>query len=351
MKCVVVTGGAGFIGSHTCLLLLERGYSVFIIDSLANSFIDTIDRIKKLFALSNKKNKNKIYFYKSDLKDCNALENIFEEIKIKSFDIESVFHFAGFKSASKSIDNPIEYWNNNLMATINLIRISCKYSCKNLIFSSSAIVYGNENNTPLKEDSIVKPLNPYGHTKQAIENILFDVTNQKESRMRVICLRYFNPIGAHVSGKLGENAKNISENLFPLICEVAAGKRKKLIINGEDWPTFDGTCIRDYIHIMDLAEAHIKALEYLKTNGKNFLILNVGTGKGTSVKQLVNTFEKTNKISIDYDIGERRKGDSAISYANSEYSHSILKWRPNRNLETMCLDGWKWYLYLINEKK
>lgn len=351
MKCVVVTGGAGFVGSHTCLLLLETGYTIFIIDSLENSFIDTFDRIKKLNDLSNYKYKNSIYFYKSDLKDFAKLEFIFEEIKRKEFKIECVFHFAGLKSASKSIDYPIEYWSSNLIGTINLIKIISKYNCKNFIFSSSAIVYGNENKIPLKEDSIVDPLNPYGNTKYAIEKFLFDVTNQNYFEFNVVCLRYFNPIGAHDSGFLGENSKNISENLFPLICDVAAGRREKLIIYGDDWPTHDGTCIRDYIHIMDLAEAHIKALDYLTNNSNNFLILNVGTGKGTSVKELIKTFEKVNKISIEYEIGNRRNGDCAISYANSKISQSILDWYPRRNLEKMCLDGWRWHSNLINKIK
>lgn len=348
MKSILITGGSGFIGSHISLLLLEQGYNVFVIDSLLNSSSEVIKKIKDIYLSKNCEAKNGIYFFRGDLKNISDLDQFFEYIISKNCVIEAVFHLAGLKSASNSIRKPLHYWNNNLISTLNLMKIMSKYSCKKLIFSSSAIVYSHKNKFPLTEESIINPINPYGRTKQAIENLLFDLANSKNLNLQVICLRYFNPIGAYQTGEIGENSKTIPENLFPLICEVAAKKVSKLTINGNDWPTKDGTCIRDYIHIMDLAEAHIKSLDYLNNNKDKFLVFNVGTGKGVSVLELVKTFEKANNIRINYVFGPRREGDSAVSYANCDLAFQKLNWTSKRNLYEMCIDGWNWYQNINN---
>ena len=255
-----------------------------------------------------------------------------------------MIHFAGLKSVNESINNPIEYWDNNVLGSLNLFRVMDKYNCKTIVFSSSANIYAKSNdNRKLKENSEIKPNNPYGETKAAIEKILFNLSQSSNSQWRIANLRYFNPIGAHFSGLIGENPNGIPSNIFPFITQVAAKRIEFLNIFGNDWSTHDGTGVRDYIHIMDLAEGHVSALEYLFKE-KKVVNLNLGTGKGTSVLDLINTFKKVNKIDLPYKIKGRRDGDLGYVVANNSLAQSLLNWKPSRSLDEMCKDGWNWQL-------
>ncbi len=340
MRNILITGGTGYIGSHTCLPLLKGGYKLTIIDSNVNSTPTSIERIKKI--LKNNFSENQISFFKGDIRDKPFLENIFSNAIKENNPVEAVIHFAGLKSVSESIEKPLLYWENNVFGSICLIDIMTKYECRNIVFSSSASIYGNTSFEPILETSEIKPCTPYGYTKVAIENILASIFKSSKNSWRIANLRYFNPIGAHESGFIGENPLDTPNNLFPIICRVANGKMNELQIFGKDWPTIDGTGIRDYIHIMDLADAHYAALEFLFRNKPQILNLNVGTGNGTSVLELVNKFMKVNKCNVPYRFTEKRLGDLPFIVANNTQVTSILKWKPKRNIEQMCIDGWKW---------
>ena len=262
----------------------------------------------------------------------------------KGYPINGVIHFAGLKSVEESIKEPLIYWDNNVCGTLILLKVMQLFHCETIVFSSSATVYGNSEKSPLKESFKIKALNPYGQTKATIEQILDDLFRSSKNNLKVANLRYFNPIGAHSSGFIGEEPLNKPNNLFPYICYVAAGKYKKLNIYGNDWPTSDGTCIRDYIHVMDLAEAHTCAIKYLLCRDPLILNLNVGTGIGTSVLQLVETFIEVNKCDVPYQFTNRRKGDVAQLIADNQKAISILNWSPKKNLKDMCRDGWRWRL-------
>ena len=264
MKTVLVTGGAGFIGSHTCLRLLEEGLDVFVIDSFVNSNKQSLHKVLKIFSDSFKDKQNKIHIYEGDIRDKNLLIKIFEEAKKLKKTIDGVIHFAGLKSVKESCKDPLLYWNNNLIGTISLLKIMEEFNCRKLIFSSSATVYKYNSNKLINENEKLNPSNPYGQTKLAIEKILYDLYNKKEDKWKIISLRYFNPVGAHPSGLIGECPNGIPNNIFPYICGVAIGKFDYLKIFGNDWPTHDGTGIRDFIHVMDLAKAHTLALNHLK---------------------------------------------------------------------------------------
>ena len=339
---VLVTGGAGFIGSHTCFALLEKGYSVVVVDSLINSQRKSLQRVIEILQNNSNLKNLDIDIKISDIRDEYVLEKLFLEYKKLDQPIQAVIHFAGRKSVKESFINPLLYWDVNVNGSINLLKVMDKYNCRTIVFSSSATIYGCSNNLPLKENTEIKPINPYGRTKVVIEQILNDTYNSQPRKWNIANLRYFNPIGAHSSGMIGEDPKGVPNNIFPYITQVASGALDELSIFGNDWPTTDGTCIRDYIHVMDLAEGHIAALNYLN-QGKNKIVnLNLGTGLGTSVLELINTFEKVNNIKISKNFSGRRTGDYCTVIADNSLALSCLNWSPKRDLEKMCLDGWHW---------
>lgn len=326
---ILITGGTGYIGSHTVVELLKDNENIIVLDNFSNSKPDVIEKIIKIT------NKN-FKFYKVDLLDEISIENIF-----KKNNIESVIHFAGLKAVGESVQKPLEYYYNNITGTLNLLKIMKKYKCKKIVFSSSATVYGLPKNLPIKEDFALCATNPYGNTKLMIEQILQDLYISDKS-FKISILRYFNPIGAHSSGIIGEDPNNIPNNLMPYILGVALKKFKKLNIFGNDYDTIDGTGVRDYIHVVDLAKGHLKALKNIRTDKKNneVEIYNLGTGKGYSVLELVNTFEKVNKIKINYEITKRRNGDISKCYANPKKAKEQLGWVAEKNIEDMCKDSW-----------
>ncbi len=325
---ILVTGGTGYIGSHTSIELLKRGEEIVILDNLSNSKIEMCDSIKKLSGKDFK-------FYKVDLLDKENVEKIFKENKI-----DEVIHFAGLKAVGESCEKPIEYYHNNITGTLNLIDVMRKYDCKKIVFSSSATVYGDPATVPIKENFPLSTTNPYGSTKLMIEQILTDVYKSDNS-WTVILLRYFNPIGAHESGEIGENPNGIPNNLMPYINYVAAGKLDHLNVFGNDYDTHDGTGVRDYIHVVDLAIGHLKALDKArKITGVE--AYNLGTGIGYSVLDIVKAFEKANDIEIKYEIAARRPGDIAVCYADPSKAKNDLGWEAVRDLEQMCKDAWRY---------
>lgn len=324
---ILITGGAGYIGSHTCVELLEQNNKIVVIDNFSNSKLEVLDKIKKIT------NKN-FKFYEIDLLDKEELNKVFEENNI-----ESVIHFAGYKAVGESVENPLMYYNNNIIGTLNLLEEMNKNKVKNIVFSSSATVYGESEELPIKEHFPLSVINPYGRTKLMIEEILSDVyISDKE--WNVVILRYFNPVGAHESSLIGENPNGIPNNLMPYIVQVASGEREYLNIFGNDYPTHDGTGVRDYIHVVDLAKGHINALERLKLK-KGIEIYNLGTGKGHSVLEMVQAFEKVNNIKIPYKITDRRSGDIAECYADPEKAHRELGWISERGIEDLCRSAWE----------
>tara|TARA_B100000886_G_scaffold338154_1_gene300378 strand:- start:271 stop:1335 length:1065 start_codon:yes stop_codon:yes gene_type:complete len=341
MKTILVTGGTGYIGSHICVSLKSSNYRVIVVDSNVNSSEQSLDGVKKIINQKNL-NSNDLNFYKGDLRDQKFLKHLFSEAYEKGYPIEGVIHLAGLKSVEESTKNPILYWDNNLCGTINLLKVMNLFDCKTIVFSSSATIYGNSEISPLKESFEIKPCNPYGQTKASIELILESIFNNSKNSWRIANLRYFNPIGAHESGLIGEDPLNKPNNLFPYICLVASGKYEKLNIFGKNWPTHDGTGVRDYIHVMDLADAHKSSLKFLINKKPQIITLNVGTGIGTSVLELVNTFEKVNNCKIKYNFCERRPGDVSVLIAENKKAISLLNWEPKRDIKQMCRDGWKW---------
>ena len=328
MKTILVTGGAGYIGSHTVVDLLENNYNVVIIDNFSNSKPKVLENIKKI---TNKDYK----FYEGDVQDKKLLEKIFNENKI-----EGVIHFAALKAVGESVEKPLEYYHNNLFSTITLLEVMKKYNSKNFIFSSSATVYGVPKSLPLKEDAPLSVSNPYGATKLMIEDILKDLYASDNS-WNIVILRYFNPVGCHSSHLIGEDPNGIPNNLMPYIVKVATGKLEQLSIFGDDYDTVDGTGVRDYIHVVDLANGHVKALDRL-FNGYGLTICNLGTGKGVSVLEMVKTFEKVNNVKINYKITERRPGDIAVCYADPTKAFKELNWKAIYNLEDMCRDAYNY---------
>ncbi len=342
MKNILVTGGAGFIGSHTCLALLQKGYEVFVIDSFFNSSPKSLDRVVDILNSEKGYGFRSIKVFRGDLCNKTFVEKVFQYFFKEEINIDGVIHLASLKSVSDSLKNPILYWKNNLYGMINLLELMKKINCKNLVFSSSATVYGNHGDTTLKENFITKPDNPYGNSKLLIEILLNDIFHANELDWKFASLRYFNPIGAHNSGLLGEEPKGNPNNIFPLIINTAFGVQKEFKIYGNDWPTKDGTTIRDYIHIMDLAESHVKIFEYLNLKKTANLKLNIGTGRKTSVLDLLATFEMVNKVKVPYIFCDRRPGDIPYLVADNNLSISKFKIIPTRNIEDMCRDGWRW---------
>ena len=340
---ILVTGGAGFIGSHTCVALLEKGYEIIVLDSYINSHEKSLKRVIQILEL-NSNNDIKLETLRSDIRDSGGLEKIFSQSKRLGKPIIAVLHFAGLKAVEESVRNPLHYWDVNVNGSINLFRVMDKYRCRTIIFSSSATIYNLSNNDVLLESSEIKPTNPYGSSKATIEKILNDIFLSNKLEWRIANLRYFNPIGAHTSGLIGESPIGVPNNIFPYITQVASGNLEKLTVFGSDWPTLDGTGVRDYIHVMDVAEGHIAALEYLINGEPQIININLGTQIGTSVLELINTFERVNNVKIPYQFQGRRVGDSCSVIADNSLATNLLEWFPKRNLEEMCIDGWKWQL-------
>ncbi len=328
MQSILVTGGTGFIGSHTILELLKSDYRVVALDNLSNSKEASLERVEKITG-------EKITFRKIDLLDVPSLDELFGE-----FDIDAVIHFAGLKAVGESVEKPLDYYSNNVTGTINLCQIMNRYSVKRMVFSSSATVYGDPSESPLTEDSGLSATNPYGQTKLTIEYILRDLC-ASDPEWKTALLRYFNPVGAHESGLIGEDPSGKPNNLMPFVTQVAVGKRDKLSVFGGDYPTPDGTGIRDYIHVVDLAKGHLKSLEHLE-NVTGAEAYNLGTGKGSSVLDVIHTFEKATGKKIPYEIVDRRPGDAAICFANASKAKKELGWETKKTLEEMCSDAWNW---------
>ncbi len=343
LRSILITGGTGFIGSHTCLKLLEKGYFLYVVDSFINSSPKVLRKLEELFPQGSEKFNQQFNLIEGDIRDSTVIENIFINSINQNRCIEAVIHFAGLKSVEESLLNPSLYWDINVGGSIALVKVLEKYNCRTIVFSSSATVYNSISDSPLSENCEVRPCNPYGETKATVENILRSLYKNKRKDWRVINLRYFNPIGAHSSGVIGEDPIRKTNNLFPYLSKVASGNKEVLKIFGNDWPTFDGTAIRDYIHIMDLADVHCLALEYLlQKEESRFLCLNVGTGKGTSILELLKTYEIVNSCKIPFIYVDRRPGDIAISFAKTELATSILNWKPKFDISDMCRDGWNW---------
>lgn len=329
MKTILLAGGAGYIGSHTAVELLDCGYNVIIADNFSNSCPEAINRIEEITGKTVK-------YYELDIKDSKALDAVFAENNI-----DAVIHFAGLKAVGESVEKPVMYYRNNIDTTLSLLESMNKHGVKNIIFSSSATVYGEENPVPYTEEMKRGTCtNPYGWTKVMMEQIFEDAA-KADKELSVVLLRYFNPIGAHESGRIGEDPQGIPNNLMPYISQVAVGRREKLTIFGNDYPTPDGTCTRDYIHVVDLAKGHVKAIEYIFDH-KGTEVFNLGTGTPYSVTEIVETFEKVNGIKVNHVYGPRRAGDLAECYANSDKALRILGWKTEKSLADMCRDSWNW---------
>ena len=326
---VLVTGGAGYIGSHTCVELIEAGYTPIVIDNLSNSNPESLNRVKQITG-------KEVCFYEGDVRDEAKLEQIFAE-----HEIGCAIHFAGLKAVGESVAMPLEYYDNNLCSTMTLARVMRKHNVKNIVFSSSATVYSGDNEMPLRENSKTgNCTNPYGWTKYMCEQILRDLAFA-DKEWSVVLLRYFNPVGAHKSGMIGEHPNGIPNNLMPYISQTAIGKRHHLSVFGNDYPTHDGTGVRDYIHVVDLAKGHVAAVRYMEAN-KGEAVFNLGTGTGYSVLDMVHGFEQANDLKVPYEIAPRRPGDLATCYADPAKSAEQLGWKAQYNQVDMCRDAWNW---------
>lgn len=328
---ILITGGAGYIGSHTLVELANANYDFIVYDNLSNSSAESLKRVEKIIGKS-------ITFINGDIRDTQKLKELFS-----SHTISSVIHFAGLKAVGQSVEQPLEYYDNNVVGTLRLLEVMKEFGCKKIVFSSSATVYGDPATTPILENFPVGgTTNPYGTSKYMIERILEDLY-VSDNTFKIVILRYFNPVGAHKSGTIGEDPNGIPNNLMPFITQVAVGKREYLNVFGSDYDTHDGTGVRDYIHVVDLAYGHVKAIEYLDAN-ENIkpLIVNLGTGTGYSVLDVVKAFEKASGKKVPYKLVDRRAGDIAKCYANPSFAKEVLGWEAKRNLDEMCEDSWRW---------
>ena len=328
---ILVTGGAGYIGSHTCIALHEAGYEIVVYDNLSNSSREAVNRVSTIVGQS-------IEFIEGDIRDVDLLRQVFSDNQFFG-----VIHFAGLKAVGESVTKPLLYYNNNVSGTITLLEVMAEYDVKNLVFSSSATVYGDPERLPIDENSPRSCTNPYGQSKLTVEHILEDLAVSDES-WNLIPLRYFNPVGAHPSGQIGEDPNDIPNNLMPYISQVAVGKLSKLSIFGNDYPTIDGTGVRDFIHVTDLAQGHVAALSYLEQQAVpvGFLPINLGTGKGTSVLELVTAFSEVSGEDIPYQFADRRAGDIASCYASADKARDLLGWQAKLSITDMCQDSWRW---------
>jgi len=325
---VLVTGGAGYIGSHTCIALHEAGFEFVVFDNLCNSSVESLKRVEKIID-------KKIAFVEGDIRSEKDLQSVFD-----NYTIDSVIHFAGLKAVGESVEKPLEYYDNNINGTIVLCEVMRKNNCKRIVFSSSATVYGDPHTTPIKEDFPLSTTNPYGRTKLFNEEILRDL-HTSDAAWQVVLLRYFNPVGAHKSGTIGEDPNGIPNNLMPFISQTAVGKREALNVFGGDYDTHDGTGVRDYIHVVDLAAGHVKALEKI-TALTEVLTVNLGTGNGYSVLDMVKAFEAASGKKVPYNIVARRAGDIAKCFADPSYAFEKLDWRAQKGVKEMCEDSWRW---------
>lgn len=325
---ILISGGTGYIGSHACVEFLKDGEELLVLDNLSNSNKSVISRVKSICGRGP-------LFVDGDIRDAELLQKLFQKYPIKS-----VIHFAGLKAVGESVANPLRYYDNNVSGSLNLLKAMATHNVKTIVFSSSATVYGEPENLPITENSRLGPVNPYGQTKLMIEKILLDLA-LSDPVWRIAILRYFNPVGAHESGLIGEAPKGTPNNLMPYIGRVATGQAKNLAVFGNDYPTPDGTGIRDYIHVVDLVRGHIKALEYLSKN-KGAEVFNLGTGRGYSVLEMIAAFQQASGRNIPWRIHPRRSGDVASSYADAEKAERLLGWKAEKNLESMCRDSWRW---------
>ena len=328
MQKILITGGTGFIGSHTAVELLNTGHQVVIVDNLCNSSAKVLDRIE---ALAGKH----FSFIQADVRDSAALDRIFAEHRI-----DGVIHFAGLKAVGESVAQPLRYFDNNVGSTLALLQAMDRANVRRIVFSSSATVYGDPDQVPITESSRLQVTNPYGRTKLICEDILRDL-QVSDPRWQVAILRYFNPVGAHISGTIGENPSGTPNNLMPFITQVAVGQREFLSIFGKDYPTFDGTGVRDYIHVVDLAQGHLAALNYLQEQ-QTSITVNLGTGRGVSVQELADTFARVTGVPLPYRFVDRRPGDVAACYADTRLAQKALGWQAQLGVERMCLDAWRW---------
>ena len=328
MPPLLLTGGTGYIGSHTAVCLIEAGYEVVLLDNLCNSGVQVLQQIKRITGVEP-------VFVEADLRQRQSLQRVFEQ-----FDFDAVIHFAGLKAAGESKQLPLEYFHNNVAGTLELLQLMQQYQVKRLVFSSSATVYGDHAHLPLTEDSDTRPVNPYGHSKLMIEHILQQMASAYKD-WAITALRYFNPVGAHYSGLIGESPKGIPNNLMPYICQVASGDLPLVQVFGDDYDTVDGTGVRDYVHVDDLARGHLLALEKLTINDK-VSVYNLGVGKGYSVMQILQTFMQVNNIQVPYQVTQRRCGDSASCYADCQLAREQLGWQAEKSLEQICVDAWRW---------
>lgn len=327
-RYLLVTGGLGYIGSHVCVELLARGYELVVLDSLCNSKVEVLPRIE---SVSGKR----LTFIRADVRDYRRLQDTFQK-----FRFDAVLHFAGLKAVGESVQEPVRYYRNNVYSALTLCQVMEEFGVKRLIFSSSATVYGSAGVPPFDENAPLAPANPYGQAKFMVEQMLGDMA-RADADWRICVLRYFNPVGAHASGQLGEDPNGLPNNLMPYVCQVAAGKQESLQIFGSDYPTPDGTGIRDYIHVADLSSGHVAALERIDEM-KGMVPVNLGTGRGYSVLEVVQAFQLASGRKIPYAIAERRPGDVAISYADPTRAHHLLNWRAEKGLHDMCADAWRW---------
>ena len=325
---ILVTVGAGYIGSHTCMELLHAGYNVVVVDNLSNSKKESLKRVQKLTGKT-------LEFHLIDLLDRHALNNVFQKSKI-----DAVIHFAGLKAVGESVSAPLKYYHNNVAGTLVLCSVMNNNNVKNIVFSSSATVYGDPKEVPIREEFPVNPTNPYGRSKLMIEDILKDLF-EADKNWKVVLLRYFNPVGAHSSGQIGEDPNGIPNNLFPYICQVAIGKLSELSVFGSNYPTPDGTGVRDYIHVVDLAKAHISALSKFKSNF-GIETYNIGTGRGYSVFEIISAFEKASGRKIPHKVIDRRPGDIATCFADPTKANKQLEWAAQYGINQMCADAWQW---------
>ena len=341
MAHLLITGGAGFIGSHTALVLLEAGHSLVVLDDFSNSSPEALQRVLALAGLDPAEGQARLQLIEGDIRQSSALDQALSRPCPNGGPIDGVIHFAGLKAVGESVRDPLRYWDVNVSGSRSLIAAMQRHGCRTVVFSSSATLYGFPAAVPINEAAPVQPINPYGHTKAAVEQLLADVATS-EPGWRVARLRYFNPVGAHPSGRIGEDPGGIPNNLFPFICQVAVGRRPQLEVFGGDWPTPDGTGVRDYIHVMDLAEGHRAAIDHLLAGEPQQLVLNLGSGQGHSVLELARAFERASGRPVPCAIVERRPGDVASSVADPSRAEAVLHWRTRRSLDDICRDGWAW---------
>lgn len=342
MKNFLITGGLGYIGTHTAVTLLNNDFNVFIVDSLENSSLKSLDALHKIY--NNKLNDEKLRFFNGDIRDSKFLDSVFKKAKILNQMIDGVIHFAGLKSIKESFEKPNLYWEVNVKGTENLIQVMQDNECFFLVFSSSATVYGNIKDHLSNEKDKCNPINIYGWSKLIAEKVIEKKYLQNPGKWKIIILRYFNPIGAHNSLLIGDNYFSSNINLFPILCEVAAKKREKVYIYGNDWETEDGSAIRDYVHVMDIAEGHLLAINYLYKNQSIILKINLGSGIGYSVLEMIKLFQVIIGKTIPYSFLDKRKGEADISLADIKLSKELLNWSPKRDIKSMFKSGWGWYM-------